>query len=126
MADEEKTVWDIPGVGKFVSGLKVQLMKVNLNDTVVHVQFPAGTSKERSAQFAQALRKEFPPRVRMAFTTPGVTLNVSRPREVALRISGCKMSKQEVREQIDKILSEPADKIEIVVSDVEWIDDSKK
>lgn len=122
MADEEKVAWDIPGVGKLVSGVKVQLMKLNLNDTVVHVQFPPGTPKDRSAQFAQALRKEFPPRVRMAFTTPGVQLTVHRPKEVALRISSCRMSREEVHEQIDKVLAEKADKIEIVLSDIEWTD----
>jgi len=122
MAEEEKVTWDIPGIGKLVSGIKVQLMKLNPNDTVIHVQFPPGTPKDRSAQFAQALRKEFPPKVRMAFTTPGVQLNVHRPKEVALRISSCKMSKQEIHEQIDRVLSQEADKVEIVLSDIEWTD----
>jgi hypothetical protein len=122
MASEEKTAWDIPGIGKLVSGIKVQLMKVNLNDTVVHVQFPSGTPRERSEQFARALRKEFPPRVRMAFTTPGVKIDVSRPKEVALRISNCRMSREEIHKQIDRALAEPADKVEIVLSDIEWTD----
>lgn len=120
MSDEQKTLWDIPGIGKLVAGIKTELMHVGTNDTVVHVQFPPGTPKERSAQFAQALRREFPPRVRMAFTTPGVQLHVSRPKEINLTIANCEMTKKDVVDRVTQILKEEADSVTIKIEGIKW------
>ena len=119
MSDERKTVWEIPGVGQLVSGIKTELMHCN-NDTVVHVQFPPGTSKERSSQFATALRKEFPAKVRMAFTTPGVKLNIQRPRNVNLTLTNLELTQSDVLEQISLALDESADNIHITLNNVTW------
>jgi len=121
MVDEEnKTIWDIPGVGQLISGIKTELMKVSSNDVVIHVQFPAGTPHDRSAAFAQAMRKEFPPRVRMCFTTPGVKISVSRPKEVNLTLQNCEMSMADVHDYVDKALAEEADTVNIVISNIKW------
>lgn len=121
MADEEKkTIWDIPGVGQLVAGIKTELMKVSPNDVVVHVQFPAGTSHDRSAAFAQAMRREFPPRVRMCFTTPGVKINVSRPKEINLVLQNCELSKDDVHGYVAKVLAEEADTVNITISNIKW------
>jgi hypothetical protein len=120
MSDEQTSVWDIPGVGKLVAGIKTELMRVSPNDTVVHVQFPPGTPKDRSAQFAEALRKEFPPRVRMAFTTPGVKLNVMRAKEVNLTIKNCTLSMRDAVDRITQILEEKADVVNISLEGITW------
>jgi hypothetical protein len=118
--DEAKTIWDIPGVGKMVAGIKTELMRVSPNETVVHVQFPPGTPKDRSAQFAAALRREFPPKVRMAFTTPGVHLNVMRAREVNLIVKNTELSMQEAVDRIAQVLEDEADVVNITLEGVKW------
>lgn len=122
--DEPVSLWDIPGVGKLVSGIKTELMHVSPNDVVVHVAFPPGTSKERSAQFATALRREFPPKVRMAFTTPGVKLHVHRAREINLTIANCEMSKKDAQDRVERILEEEADIVNISFTNITWSKDS--
>lgn len=118
--DEPTNLWDIPGVGKLVAGIKTELMHVSPNDVVVHVSFPPGTSKERSAQFATALRREFPAKVRMAFTTPGVKLHVHRAREVNLTIANCDLSMEEAVERIEQVLQGRADIINISLTNIKW------
>jgi len=118
--DEAKTIWDIPGVGKMVAGIKTDLMRVSPNETVVHVQFPPGTSKDRSAQFAEGLRREFPPKVRMAFTTPGVKLNVIRAKEVNLIVRNCTLTMQEAVDRVTQILEEKADVVNITLEGITW------
>jgi len=118
--DEKKTIWDIPGVGQMVAGIKTELMKVSSNDVVVHIQFPAGTPPQRSSAFAQALRKEFPPRIRMCFTTPGVKISVSRPKEINLTLQNCELSMEDVHGYVDKALAEEADTVNIVISNIKW------
>lgn len=119
--DKSKTIiWDIPGVGKLVAGIKTELMRVSPNETVVHVQFPPGTPRERAAQFAEGLRREFPPKVRMAFTTPGVQLNVLRAKEVNLIIKNCEMTRQEVDTKITQILDQQADITRIEIENIKW------
>ena len=121
MSEEEvKTIWDIPGVGKMVAGIKTELMRVSPNETVVHVQFPPGTPKDRSAQFAAALRREFPPKVRMAFTTPGVHLNVMRAREVNLIVKNTELSMQEAVDRIAQVLEDEADVVNITLEGAKW------
>ena len=118
---KEKTIWDIPDVGKLVAGIKTQLMKCSPNDTVVHVQFPKDVPADRSAKFAERLRKEFPSKVRMAFTTPDVKLNISRPKEINLLIRNCEISKNELNKQILQLLRETADIVNITLDHVKLV-----
>ena len=124
MADEPKTLWNIPGVGKLVAGIKTELMRCNPNETVVHVQFPPGTSKERSAQFATALRREFPQKIRMAFTTPGVKLSVHHPKTVNLTLTNIELTQREASKHIAQILREKADNVHITINNVTWKEDT--
>ena len=121
--EERKTLWDVPGVGQLIAGLKTELMRCNTADTVVHVQFPPGTPHDRSEQFARALRREFPAKVRMAFTTPGVKLAIHRPRTVNLTLTNMELSHNDVVEHISKILEEKADQVHITLNNVTLKDD---
>jgi len=116
----EEKGWEVPGVGKLVVGIKTELMRVSSNDVVVHVQFPPGTPKERQVEFAKALRKEFPPRVRMAFTSPGVKLNVSRPKVINLTIANSELTMVDAMQRIEQVLHEEADTITISLTNITW------
>ena len=88
---------------------------------VIHVQFPPGTPKERSTAFAQAMRQEFPPDVRMVFTTPGVKIDVHRPKTINLTISDCEMTVKEITKRIAQLLEEKADILNIRIQNIKWI-----
>jgi len=118
--------WEIEGIGKLISGIKTEIIKLEGEMPVVHVQFPPGTPKDRSAAFAQAMRHEFPPDVRIIFTTPGVKLEVHRPKTVNLTISDCEITLLEAEKKIEQILKEKSDIINIRMHNVIWKKSYKK
>lgn len=120
MTEDTDTVWGMPGIGNFISGIKHELIEVGGADVVVHVTFPPGTPKDRSAAFAKKLREQFPTSVRMVFTTPGVQLSVHRPKTINLNISDCPMTMGEIKEKIDRILKEKADTINIRLHNISF------
>ena len=110
--------WGDPGIGNIISGIKAELVKVGGDEVVVHVTFPPGTPKERSSSFAKRLREQFPSSVRMVFTTPGVQINISRPKTVNLSISDCSIAISDLKDRISQVLTEEADTINIRLHNV--------
>jgi hypothetical protein len=118
--------WELPGVGKLISGIRTEILKIDGDVAVVHVQFPPGTPKDRSAAFAEAIRKEFPKPIRMVFTTPGVKIDVRRPKVINLNISNCVLTHKEAEKKISQVLKEEADTVTINIDKVRWKKPKKK
>jgi len=112
--------WNIPEIGKLISGVKTEIIKTEGELPVVHVQFPPGTPKERSSAFAKAMREEFPVNVKIVFTTPGVKIEVHRPKVINLTISDCVVTVEELENNINKILEDQADVVNIRIHNITW------
>jgi hypothetical protein len=108
------------GLYKIISGLKTEIIKLEGEMPVVHVQFPPGTSKDRSSAFAQAMRQEFPADVKIVFTTPGVKIDVHRPRVVNLTITDCEVTVKDIENRISHLFKEEIDIINIRIHNVKW------
>ena len=117
--EDEK--WQDPQFRKVVNGIKTEMLKVSSDEVVVHVKFPQGTPKDKRNEFATRLRQEFPQKVRMAFTTPGIEILVKRPKTIDLKIINCEASIDDIHDRIKQVLASDADHINIHLSNISWV-----
>ena len=115
--------WNVPGITRLLAGVKTEVLRLSGEYPVVHVQIPPGTPRARSEEFAKRVRNELPPEIKIIFTTPGVKIDVKRPKVVNLIVSDCVINKFDLKDRIDDLLSSEADTINIKIHNVEWTDE---